>query len=177
MPQLVGPDGAIVNVPDEEAGQLQAGGYRPIGLGEASRIGAASQPETSPGLLSGVGAGASSLLSGVTLGLSDVALKPLLDRGAFERMAADRAAHPFVSGAGNLAGALAPALATGGASAGAEAGIGARILAASPAGLAGKLGGAVSGLGEGAGFAGRLAAATAGAGAEGALYGGGQYLT
>jgi hypothetical protein len=88
------------------------------------------------------------------------------------------AEHPYAAGGGQVVGALLPTVLTGGAAAGEEAaGLGARILAHSPAGLAGRLGGAIGGLGEGAGLAGRLAAGTAGAAAEGALYGGGQYLT
>lgn len=174
MPQLISPDGTVVNVPEEQAGQLQAGGYRPVTLGEAAHVLGAERPETSEGALSDIGAGASSVLSGVTLGLSDVALKSMLSPGAFKRLAADREAHPIISGGGQLAGALA----TGGVGAGGEAaGLGARILAHSPAGLVGRAGGAISGLGEGVGLAGRVAAGTASAATEGALYGGGQYLT
>jgi len=139
MPQLRAPDGSIVNVPDEQAGALVAGGYEPVGITEASHVTSDLRPETS-GALAPIGAAASSALSGATLGLSDLALKGILSPEAFQRIAADREAHPFVSGAGQLAGALvggptpAGALNEATAAASAGRGIGARIAADAAAG-------------------------------------------
>jgi hypothetical protein len=139
MPQLRAPDGSIVNVPDEQASTLLAGGYQPVNIAEAGAVTAAEERPTS-GALAPIGAAASSFLSGATLGLSDLALKGMLDQGAYKRLAADREAHPFVSGAGQLAGALvggptpAGALNEATAAASAGRGIGARIAADAAAG-------------------------------------------
>lgn len=105
MPQLRAPDGSIVSVPDEQVSQLTAGGYQPVTLGEAGAVTSAPEAPTSGGLAP-IGAAASSFLSGATLGGSDWAFKGLLDPGAFERLRADREAHPIVSGIGQVAGAV-----------------------------------------------------------------------
>lgn len=177
MGLLRSPNGTIVSIPDDQEGSAIAGGYSHVSLGEAGATTGAITPEDT-GTAGAVRAGASSVLSGLTLGGSDVALKHLLDRGDFANLAAAREQHPLASGAGELAGMLLPALVTGGASAGASVeGLGAKILARTPAAGVARVGATIGGLGEGAGFAGNLAARTAGAGAEGALYGGGQYLS
>jgi hypothetical protein len=176
MGLLRSPDGTIVNVPDEQEGSARAGGYTPVSIGEAGATTGALTPEET-GAAGAVTAGATGALSGLTLGASDYAFKGLLDRGDFEHVAASRAQHPYATGAGELGGMLLPALATGGAAAGVE-GLGARILSRAPAAGVSRIGAAVSGIaGEGAGLLGRTAAASAGAAAEGALYGGGQYLS
>lgn len=177
MGLLRAPDGTIVSVPDDQEGSAIAGGYNRVSLGSAGATTGVLTPEDT-GAVGAVRAGASSVLSGLTVGASDVALKYLLDRGDFANLAAAREQHPLTSGAGELAGMLLPALMTGGASTGASVeGLGAKILARTPAAGVSRVGAAVSGLGEGAGLAGRVAASTAAAGAEGALYGGGQYLS
>jgi hypothetical protein len=177
MGLLRSPDGTIVNLSDDEEGSALAGGYQRVSLGEAGATTGALTPEDT-GASGAVRAGAAGALSGLTLGASDVALKSLLDRGDFASLAAARAQHPVISAGGELAGMLLPAIATGGATTGASVeGLGAKILAHSPAAGVSRIGGAITGLGEGAGLAGRTLAATAGAGAEGALYGGGQYLS
>jgi hypothetical protein len=164
-------DGRAYGVPQEQVSAYIAQGFRPETDEESvGRTASETFRELHGGVGGAVGAGLSGALSGLTLGLSDQLIS---DRGIRHA----REEHPYATGAGTIAGALAPALLTGGAAAGAEAGLGARILAASPAGLTSRLGSAISGLGEGAGLAGRVGAATLGAGAEGALYGGGQYLT
>src|SRR5256885_1179662 len=149
MPQLRAPDGSIVSVPDEQAGQLIAGGYEPVSLGEAGQATAAPERPDS-GALAPIGAAASSFLSGASLGLSDLAFRGLLDKGAYERLAEDRAQHPIVSGAGQLAGA-----AMGG---------------ATPAGALGRATGALA---EGGGLAAKVAAG----GIEGSVFNAGAYLS
>lgn len=149
MPQLRAPDGAIVDLPDEQVSQAIAGGYEPVGGAETSQTrGAVERPNS--GVLAPIGAAASSFLSGASLGLSDLAFKGLLDKGAYERLAEDRAQHPIVSGAGQIAGA-----AMGG---------------ATPAGALGRATGAIA---EGGGLAAKIAAG----GIEGSVFNAGAYLS
>jgi hypothetical protein len=177
----------IVNLRDETTGQTfgvpldkvaayRAQGFRPETEGETTqRVTDETFREEYGGAGGAIGAGVIGGLSGLTLGASDQALGAL---GADRALRHLEDQHSIASGVGQFVGALAPTILTGGAAAGEEAaGIGARILAHSPAAMAGKVGHAVSGLGEGAGLVGRTIAGTAGAAAEGALYGGGQYLT
>lgn len=103
---LRGLDGKIVEIPDEQAGQAIAGGFEPITATDAG-TGLAVQERPTSGALGGAGAAASGYLAGATLGLSDYAFKGLLDQGDFERLAADREAHPIISGLGQVAGAVA----------------------------------------------------------------------
>lgn len=172
--------GAIVNVPDDEAESARASGLVDATPAEVGAFSAAPEKEER-GAVGAINAGATGLLSGLTLGLSDVALSGLMDTGQRERLASDREEHGGISGASQFAGALLPALVTGGATAAESAagGIGRRIMAATPAALTSDLGHAVGGAiaGEGAGLAARAIASTAGAAAEGALYGGGDYLS
>jgi ADP-ribosyltransferase exoenzyme/acetyltransferase (GNAT) family protein len=165
MGLLRAPDGSIVTVPDEQAGQLIAGGYMPVTEGEAgATTGAMARPDS--GALGGLGALASSSLSGATLGLSDLALKGFLDRGDFERMAADRENHPIASGVGQLAGAIVPSLAAPGSFAGSM-----------PAGLLSQAGrGATEAAGALGGGVGTLAKLGV-SGLEGSVYNAGAYLS
>lgn len=177
MGLLRAPDGTIVNVPDDQEGSARAGGYEPLSLAEAgATTGAATQEDT--GALGAARASASGVLSGLTLGASDLGLQALMSKGQLADLQQAREQHPFASAGGEFLGALLPGLLSEGATAGASAeGLGARILAHTPAAGVSRVGGAITGLGEGAGLLGRTAASAAGAGAEGALYGGGQYLS
>lgn len=168
--------GRAYGVPQEQVASYIAQGFRPESDQEAiDRTAAETFHEEHGGVGGAIGASVAGGLSGLTLGLSDQALAGL---GADRTLRHLEAEHPYAAGGGQVLGALAPTILTGGAAAGEEAaGLGARILAHSPAGLASKVGGAIGELGEGAGLAGRTLASTGGAAAEGALYGGGQYLT
>lgn len=132
--------------PGEEA-HAQALGFSPAADTQAAQAVGAIDDRT-PGVLGSVGAAASSALAGTTLGASDVAFRALLGDQGFASLAADRAAHPVVSGAAGLGGAL--------------------VGGGTPAGLAGKLGTATA-----EGLGGGLLARTAGGAVEGALYGAG----
>ena len=98
------------------------------------------------GTLNKLGAGATGVASGLTLGLSDIALSEL---GGRERLAAYESLYPTERMAGTVAGALAPALLSAGTSAPASgASLAARALAATPAALATRAGtGIAAGLG------------------------------
>src|ERR1700760_3767800 len=113
MGLLRGPDGQIVNLPDEQVGSAIASGYEPVSLGAAAGT-TTAQPTEGNGLAGAVGAGASSFLSGATLGASDLALKHVLSPAGYKQLAADREDHPWISGAGQLVGAVAPSLLSGG---------------------------------------------------------------
>lgn len=169
-------EGRAYGVPQERVASYLAQGFRPETSEEGiERIASDTFAEEHGGAGGAIGSAITGGLSGLTLGASDLALSGL---GADRMVRHMEAEHPYATGGGMVAGALLPTVLTGGAAAGEEAaGIGARILAHSPAGLAGRAGRAVAELGEGAGLVGRVAAGTAGAAAEGALYGGGQYLT
>lgn len=168
-------EGRAYGVPEEQTAGYLAQGFRPESEEEhGERLGTEVQHDLYGGALGAAKSFGVGALSGLTLGASDLGIDALGGGGALRGLSAE---HPIAGGVGTFAGALAPALLTGGAAAGGEAGLGARILAHSPAGLVSKVGGAIGELGEGAGLAGRVTAGTAAAGAEGALYGGGQYLT
>lgn len=114
MGLLRGPDGQIVNLPDEQVGSAIASGYDPVSLGAAADT-TAALPKQDTGLTGDLGAAASSFLSGATLGTSDLALKHILPPAGYKQLAADREDHPWISGAGQLVGTIAPSLASGGA--------------------------------------------------------------
>lgn len=105
------PSGAIEEIPDSSASTALAGGYVPISSAQA---GAPVESSDTGGVLGTLGAGATSVLSGATLGLSDLALKGILNRGDAARLLADREANPIVSSAGQVAGAILPTLAGAG---------------------------------------------------------------
>lgn len=113
MGLLRGPDGQIVNLPDEQVGSAIASGYEPVSLGAAADT-TAALPKQDTGLTGDLGAAASSFLSGATLGTSDLALKHILPPAGYKQLAADREDHPWISGAGQLVGTIAPSLASGG---------------------------------------------------------------
>lgn len=179
MPQpFKRPDGAVVWLPDDQAGHAASQGFVPQSA--QSMAGDVTAPEDTQ---SGVGgaalAGITSLASGATMGLSDVALGGLLDKGAVNDVKHARDDHQIVSTIGNVVGSVAPALLSGGASLeGEEALSGVKsLMAATPAAKVAKLGSAIAAGGEGMGIAGRtLAAATAGA-TEGAIQNAGAYVS
>src|ERR1044071_6192096 len=76
-------------------------GFVPADAGEAAQATGAINDATG-GALGAGGAGVSSALSGATLGLSDVGLRAVLSDAEMGRLRADRAAHPMLSGAGQL---------------------------------------------------------------------------
>lgn len=113
MGLLRSPDGTIVNLPDEQVSGALASGYTSVSLGQAADTTTAA-PVEDTGVTGAAGAGASSLLSGATLGASDLALKHLLPPSGYKQLATDREDHPWISGAGQLVGTVAPSLLTGG---------------------------------------------------------------
>lgn len=113
MPTFRGPDGKVIDVPDEQAHSYEARGYTPIGDVAAG----AAQNQIAPvdnGIAGSIGATLSSGLSGTTLGASDWLLKGALTPGGFKQMAQDRADNPGLAGAAQFAGALVPAVVSGG---------------------------------------------------------------
>lgn len=137
-----------------EEGHARAQGFVPATAGEAAQE-TGTIDDATGGALGAIGATATSALSGATLGLSDLGLRAVLSDSEMARVAADRASHPVLSGAGQLAGAIAPAFLSGGG-----------LLPSSLAARAGT--GVAEHLGGG------LVARTAGAAAEGAIFGAGQ---
>lgn len=149
------PEGVVTEIDDDSASALVAGGYVPISSAQA---GAPRESAASGGITGAINAGATSLLSGATLGLSDVALKAFMTRGESAQLAADREANPVVSGVGQFVGALAPSLAAP-----------ETLLGKAPSAVLSR---AVSPLVERGGVA-----ALVGSGLEGSAYGAGAYLS
>lgn len=164
MPQLIDTEGKLRNVDEKDVANALSQGWHPETEADVSRRSgtAASQVDYggARGVIGAVGAG---LARGATLGLSDVAARLVGGEDAAQTLEGLRTENPYTSAASEIAGTLAPSLITGG--------------AATPAGVASRVGRAVAAEGEGAGLIGRTIASAAGAGAEGALYGGGQYLS
>jgi hypothetical protein len=161
MPALRGPDGKIVYVDADEVARYTAGGdYTPV---SSAAAGAAPVAAQDTGAIGGIRAGLSGILSGATLGLSDLALQNMGSVGDAEQLAAERRAHPTISGLGQFAGAVLPAVISGG--------------AATPSGYLSKLAG--EGMAAGAEIGGVRGAAQslAAAGTEGAIQNAGIYLS
>ena len=155
------PSGDVVEISDEDAPHAQSMGYLPVGSGEAASALTAPQ-QIGGGILGGIGAGVTSTLSGATLGISDVIAKGLLSQGDMDALAQMRAAHPYVSTAGQIAGAIAPALL------GDEAG----LAQLTPAGFTANLGAKVA-----SNFGSRIAGTAASAALEGAAQNAGSYIS
>lgn len=102
------PQGATVYVPDDQASQALAGGYTRETDDQATAD-LTEREKAGGGVGGAIAAGASSIASGATLGLSDVALSSVLSKGDTRDLAESREAHPFISGAGQVAGMLATA--------------------------------------------------------------------
>ncbi len=161
-------DEGLVFEADDKFGQSM--GYEPVSPAEeadihAKRGLAQRADEEGSGIASTVNAGASRLLSGATMGLSDVALGATLPDEYRKRLVSDVNAHPYLSTAAELAGNLGSALAEPGS-----------LLSHTPTGyLAGLASHEIeSGLAQG-GVAG-VSKALGVMGTEGALQSGGQYI-
>lgn len=165
MPLFRTPTGKIVTLSQEEAGSAAANGYEPVAVGSAG-LGTEEAPDT--GELGGLLAGITGGLSGASLGLSDLIGSQFASPGQRGFVQQSREQHPITTGAAQFAGALIPSLAAPGSG-----------LATTPAGATASLGRTIieSAAPEGTGLLGRTAAHAIGAGAEGALYGGGDYLS
>jgi hypothetical protein len=159
-------DGKTYDVQPEQASRYIAQGYEPVST-EARSADVQSQAldarARDRGALGTVNAAASSALSGLTVGGSDVLLGAALSEGEKERLRGDRAANPIVSTVSNVAGALVPALLTGGTSSAASA------AALTPASAVARLGAGIAKAGEGAGAVTRLGRSVAGGVVEGTL--------
>ncbi len=166
-------DGTPVWMPDEQVSHAESlGMVRQASSDVANDL--TPVEDTEGGAGGAVKAGLSSVASGATLGLSDVALRGILNRGDLESVRRAREEHPIVSTIGTMVGAIAPAVLTGGESAAAEA---PSLLSALPSAKLARIGSRIVEGGDGAGVVGRAAAsATAGA-AEGALQNAGSYVS
>lgn len=113
MPQTMrGPDGDVIEVPDEAIAYRKQQGYQPYGAAQrATEIQGA--PETR-GVLGSINAGVSGLASGLTLGGSDMLLGSLMTDNQRDRMRAEIAEHPGLRTAGELAGGIAASVAAPG---------------------------------------------------------------
>lgn len=163
MPLLRAPDGSVVNLPDEQAGQAVAGGYTPIDIREASSITTAPVHEDG-GVLGAVGSGVAGVLSGATLGGSDYLLKGMFTKGQFEQMVADRERHNVIGGVGQVAGMILPAIV-------------APESLATPAGALSRFTTGIAEAGRAAGGAGGAARVLAAGAVEGAVQNAGAYLS
>jgi hypothetical protein len=163
MPLLRSPNGAVVDVPDEQVGNYV--GYEPVeGARAASAIASPGSPDR--GVLGGVNAAATGVLSGITLGGSDYLLKGVLNQGQGERLSAEREAHPIAGGAGQIIGAIAPTLAAPGS-----------LLGLSPAGLVGHATADTVAAGRALGGAEGVARQLVAGGIEGSVQNAGMYLS
>jgi len=189
VPALQSSTGEVVNVPFEDVDLWKTRGYQPISSGQAlvAERAKASTPIVEDTLGGKVTAGLTSIASGATLCLSDLAIRGFGDKGDVEYVAQQRAAHPTISTIGNIGGAVGAAVLTGGASlegeaagAGAEAaGLGARIGEFLPGARAGEAASAVRGtIGEALpGAVGKVAGYVAEGATAGALQGAGNYVS
>lgn len=102
--------GVVVEIDDAYA---RGQGFTPVSDAEvAAGIEQEAIDSRSDGFLGGLNAAATGLLSGATLGLSDVALSAVSTEGERERIRQDRETHEGISTAAELVGGLAPALAS-----------------------------------------------------------------
>jgi hypothetical protein len=115
-------------VPSEQIFDAIDSGYKYVDSSKLQKEQALQSASEQPLLAAGVAG-----LSGLTLGISDYALK---ESGLFseEELSNLREANPNISAAGEITGALAPALFSG------RSSLGARALAVAPAGIAERLG-------------------------------------
>lgn len=166
MPVLRNEQDQTVTVDEADVGFYTARGWT-LDTGDSNY--AALQREAAKpvdnGILGQVDAGLTSLASGATLGLSDVALSSLGTTNERKTMLANREANPWTSGIGQFVGSLAPAIANPGS-----------LLSRTPAGLLGGAANEAAAAGRAIGGL-RGAATTIGAGAaEGAISNAGSYL-
>ena len=147
---MISPEGRAVSVPDDAVEQAIDAGFRPETAPEKYAT-AAKAHALAPyqGAFGKAAAGVTGLARGVTVGLSDVALRA----AGLDTLDEIREANPGISMAGEIAGSFSP---VGPAAAAARAGRGVATAATGAGGLA------------------KIARAGAGAGVEGAILGAGQ---
>lgn len=167
MPQLIEPStGKLRDVSDQDVAGALAAGWTTETPADVGRLSTDAANELNyGGVGGGVNAALAGLARGATLGGSDVAARVFGGEDAAKTLEGLQAQNPYTSGASEFAGMLLPSVVTGG--------------AATPAGIASIVGRrTAAGLTRaGAGVLERAAGHAAGAAAEGALYGGGQYLS
>lgn len=167
MPDLIDTDGRTVAVADENVANALSQGWRPATTGDTlKRADEVARHEAYGGVAGGAKALYYGALRGATLGLSDVGLRALgTSAGTLKGYQEE---NPGLSTAAELAGAFVPSFAAP-----------ESLLARTPAGAVSHIGRSIVDAAEagGAGVLGKAAASTAGAAAEGALYGGGSYLS
>lgn len=167
MPQLIEPaTGKLRDVSDQDVAGALAAGWTTETPADVGRLSTDAANELNyGGVGGGVNAALAGLARGASLGGSDVAARVFGGEDAAKTLEGLQAQNPYTSGASEFAGMLLPSVVTGG--------------AATPAGIASIVGRrTAAGLTRaGAGVLERAAGHAAGAAVEGALYGGGQYLT
>lgn len=153
--------GAIIEIADEDERFYRDRGFEPATTADV----AAGAPAEDRGLLGTVNAAATSTLSGLTLGLSDVGLGLGTSDAERRQIQADREANPVTSMLGQAVGGIVPAFAAPGS-----------LLANTPAGLLAGASNRAVAAGQVAGGVGGFATATAATAAEGAVQNAGSYL-
>jgi hypothetical protein len=159
---LVNDDGQRISVPvADAAGLLTSGGYRVETAPEAAAtITKGVRDDIYGGVAGKIITGASNLLSGGTLGLTDIAADVV---GLGDTLNKYNKANPYTALASQIIGGVAPSFIPG--------------LGVLPAGQLGKAGVSVARVGEGAGILGKTAASFAGGALEGAGQSAGSYLS
>lgn len=165
--RLRGPQGQTIEVPEGESiGHYVDRGFEVLSAGdEYAALKAEAAKPVDRGALGTINAGATSLLSGATLGLSDVVLSSLSTGEERRQLFEDRAANPLVSAGANIIGTIAPALAAPG-----------TLLGSAPAGIVGRASAAGFEAGRAAGGLAGVAQAAGATAVEGALQSAGAYL-
>lgn len=166
MPRLRNAEDQVIEVDDADVGYYSARGWTPetVETQFAGLEREAAGPGDS-GIIGTLDAAAGSLLSGATLGLSDIAASSLSTTNTRELIKRNRDDNAVVSGAANFVGSLAPAIVNPGS-----------LLARTPAGLLGNASTKLYTAGrELGGVRGAITAVGAGA-AEGAVSNAGSYL-
>jgi hypothetical protein len=159
--------GQVIDIDDADVRYYQDRGYTPETEDQTyARLKTEAEKPEDRGIIGTINAGATSLLSGATLGLSDYAFKGLLDEDQFKRLAAEREAHPIASGVGQVTGAIVPALASP-----------TSVLGQAPSGLLSHKLAGVAAQGRAVGGATGVAATLGAAGVEGAIQNAGMYLS
>lgn len=166
MPRLRNAEDQVIDVDDADVGYYAARGWTPETI--ETQLAGLEREAAGPGdsgIIGTLDAAAGSLLSGATLGLSDIAASSLSTTNTRELIQRNREDNAIVSGAANFVGSLAPAVVNPGS-----------LLARTPAGLLGNASTKLYTAGrELGGVRGALAAVGAGA-AEGAVSNAGSYL-
>lgn len=159
-------DGQRFDIPADAVRDFEDRGYT-VETPEAAYAGLKTEAAApvDRGILGQVNAGATSLLSGATLGLSDLALASLATQEEREQLAADRAVNPITSAIGQGVGAVVPALVAP-----------TSLLGRLPAGSLGRASAAGFEAGRAAGGIGGTARALTAVGAEGAIQNAGAYM-